>query len=89
MDYESYFNKFWELDEELHFSPPEVKYYFYLLHKMYQADSNPFSLTIRIIKNELRMPNERITALSDRLKKRGLIDYSVTGRNISLQYSLL
>lgn len=72
-----HFNRFWREDHTRHFSPSETRLYFYLLHLWNSTGRKErFECKTSLVEAELEMNRMTLTRCRERLKRRGLIDYS-------------
>ncbi len=70
-------NRFWEADKADPLPPPDAKLYFFLLHECNMRRwQNPFELQTRYIETALNFTRKAIGIARERLRERGLIEYS-------------
>ncbi len=88
MGYERLISNFWEKNKQCHFSPLVTRFYYYLMHQMHIANRNPFLLSERTIRGELRMTKETLKGLNQVLESYGLLKYEADQEISLLKYTL-
>ena len=87
MPYKELINEFWKQNGFMPFSPIDTTVYHYLLYQCgLRGWHNPFQLQTRDIEFHLSITRKQIGESRNRLKQRGLIDFSVGSRKETPTY---
>ena len=90
MNYIELINEFWKQNGFKPFKSMDTKMYFYLLHQCnIRGWLNPFQLQTKNLELELEIPRKSIEESKNRLKQRGLIDFSIGSRHKSPFYTII
>lgn len=83
MSYIDLINQFWRMNRIDPFTPTEVCLYFYLLSQWNNYRESRFTIKSSIMFAELKMTKRTIYEVRDRLRERGLIDFTEGERRSS------
>lgn len=83
MSYIDLINQFWRMNRIEPFTPTEVCLYFYLLSQWNIYRESRFQIKTRDIEREINITKATICKIRERLKERGLIDYTEGERRSS------
>lgn len=87
MTYEELINEFWKQNGFKPFGATDTMVYFYLLHQCHvRGWLNPFQVQTRDIEFHLSITRKQIGESKNRLKSRGLIDFTVGSRKDTPTY---
>lgn len=91
MGYIDYINQFWKIRRSKRLTAYESDLYYYLLHECNRGNwINPFNLSTTLICAELGISRKTLSDLRNRLKQKGLIEFSEGQKNkLSATYELL
>ncbi len=90
MSYIELINEFWKQNGFMPFSAIDTKLYFYLLHQCHiRGGHNPFQLQTRDIEFNLSITRKQIGESKNRLKHRGLIDFTSGSRKEAPTYTII
>ena len=83
MSYIDLINQFWRMNRIDPFTPTEVCLYFYLLSQWNNYRESKFTIKSSVLLAELKMSKPTIYEVRERLKERGLIDFTEGERRTS------
>lgn len=89
MTYIELINEFWKQDRFKPFGAIDTRFYFYLLNECNMREwLNPFELQTKNLELYLGIPRKTIGEVKNRLKQRGMIDFTEGSRSKSPMYSI-